>query len=37
MTTYAHPGTDGAKMSFKPRYGNWIDGGFQDPVDGNYF
>ncbi|MFC3850135.1 aldehyde dehydrogenase family protein [Corynebacterium hansenii] len=37
MTTYAHPGSDGAKMSFEPRYGNWIDGGFQDPVDGNYF
>ena len=37
MTTYAHPGSDGAKMSFRPRYGNWIDGGFQDPVDGNYF
>ena len=37
MTTYAHPGSEGAKMSFKPRYGNWIDGGFQDPVDGNYF
>ena len=37
MTTYAHPGTDGAKMSFRPRYGNWIDGGFQDPVGGKYF
>ena len=37
MTTYAHPGTDGAKMSFKQRYGNWIGGGFQDPVDGKYF
>lgn len=37
MTTYAHPGSDGAKLSFKQRYGNWIDGGFQDPVDGKYF
>ena len=37
MTTYAHPGSDGAKMSFRPRYGNWIGGGFQDPVGGKYF
>ncbi|WP_313395961.1 hypothetical protein, partial [Pseudomonas sp.] len=25
---YAHPGTDGAKVSFKSRYGNYIGGEF---------
>ncbi|MDZ5604542.1 aldehyde dehydrogenase family protein [Pseudomonas sp. RP23018S] len=34
---YAHPGTDGAKVSFKERYGNFIGGEFVAPVDGEYF
>ncbi|WP_312932763.1 aldehyde dehydrogenase family protein [Pseudomonas sp.] len=34
---YAHPGTDGAKVSFKARYGNFIGGEFVAPVDGEYF
>ncbi|WP_313395677.1 hypothetical protein, partial [Pseudomonas sp.] len=25
---YAHPGTDGSKVSFKSRYGNYIGGEF---------
>ncbi|WP_230381350.1 hypothetical protein, partial [Pseudomonas guariconensis] len=25
---YAHPGTEGAKISFKSRYGNYIGGEF---------
>ena len=34
---YAHPGTDGAAVSFKARYGNYIGGGFVAPVEGRYF
>ena len=34
---YAHPGTDGAIVSFKAKYGNYIGGEFVAPVDGNYF
>ncbi|GLO25756.1 acetaldehyde dehydrogenase ExaC [Pseudomonas putida] len=34
---YAHPGTDGAKVSFKNRYGNYIGGEFVAPVKGQYF
>lgn len=34
---YAHPGLDGAKVSFKQRYGNYIDGKFVDPVEGGWF
>ena len=34
---YAHPGTDGAKVNFKPRYGNYIGGEFVAPVNGDYF
>jgi len=34
---YAHPGTDGAKVSFKNRYGNYIGGEFVAPVQGQYF
>ncbi|WP_176513706.1 aldehyde dehydrogenase family protein, partial [Pseudomonas faucium] len=34
---YAHPGTDGAKVSFKSRYGNYIGGEFVAPVKGQYF
>ena len=34
---YAHPGTDGAIVSFKSRYGNYINGEFVPPVKGEYF
>ncbi|WDY57488.1 acetaldehyde dehydrogenase ExaC [Pseudomonas sp. PSKL.D1] len=34
---YAHPGTDGSKVSFKSRYGNYIGGEFVAPVKGQYF
>ena len=34
---YAQPGTPGAVVSFKPRYGNFIGGQFVPPVDGQYF
>ncbi|WP_176517884.1 aldehyde dehydrogenase family protein, partial [Pseudomonas faucium] len=34
---YAHPGTPGAKVNFKPRYGNFIGGEFVAPVKGQYF
>ncbi|WP_312247142.1 acetaldehyde dehydrogenase ExaC [Stutzerimonas nitrititolerans] len=34
---YAQPGTSGAVISFKPRYGNFIAGEFVPPVKGEYF
>ncbi len=34
---YAQPGTPGAVVSFKPRYGNYIGGEFIAPVGGEYF
>ncbi|KAA0944588.1 MULTISPECIES: aldehyde dehydrogenase family protein [unclassified Pseudomonas] len=34
---YAHPGTEGAIVSFKAKYGNFIGGEFVAPVKGNYF
>ncbi|MCV9921256.1 aldehyde dehydrogenase [Pseudomonas sp. BT-42-2] len=34
---YAHPGTQGSKVSFKSRYGNFIGGEFVAPVKGQYF
>ncbi|MFJ3111669.1 aldehyde dehydrogenase family protein [Pseudomonas putida] len=34
---YAHPGTEGAKVSFESRYGNYIGGEFVPPVKGQYF
>ena len=34
---YAHPGTPGAIVSFKSRYGNFIGGEFVAPVKGQYF
>lgn len=37
MTVYARPGTDGAKVTFKPRYDNWIGGEWVPPVKGEYF
>ncbi|WP_312935171.1 hypothetical protein, partial [Stutzerimonas nitrititolerans] len=33
---YAQPGTAGAVVSFKPRYGNYIGGEFVAPVKGEY-
>jgi len=37
VTTYARPGADGAVMSFRPRYENWIGGEWVPPVRGRYF
>jgi aldehyde dehydrogenase len=37
MTVYAAPGTPGAKLAFKTRYDNFINGKFVPPVDGQYF
>jgi aldehyde dehydrogenase len=37
MTVYAAPGTPDAKVSFKPRYENWIGGEWVPPVKGQYF
>jgi aldehyde dehydrogenase len=37
MTVYAQPGQDGAKVSFKSRYDNWIGGEWVAPVKGRYF
>jgi len=34
---YAHPGTPGAIVTFKAKYGNYINGEFVAPVDGQYF
>ncbi|RMQ51328.1 Aldehyde dehydrogenase protein [Pseudomonas cichorii] len=34
---YAHPGTEGAIINFKERYGNYIGGEFVAPVKGQYF
>lgn len=34
---YANPNTTGALVDFRPKYGNFINGKFQDPVDGQYF
>ncbi len=34
---YAQPGTDAAIVSFKERYGNYINGDWVAPVKGNYF
>src|SRR5699024_6146769 len=37
MTVYARPGTEGAKVSFEPRYENYIGGQWVPPVKGEYF
>ncbi|MGO2557755.1 acetaldehyde dehydrogenase ExaC [Brachybacterium sp.] len=37
MTLYAHPGTEGAKVTFQPRYENYIGGQWVPPVKGEYF
>ena len=34
---YSNPNTEGSKVAFKPRYGNFIGGAFVPPVDGRYF
>ena len=34
---YAHPGTEGSLVTFKNRYGNFINGEFVEPVNGQYF
>ena len=34
---YAHPGTEGAIVTFQSRYGNYIGGRFVEPVNGQYF
>ncbi len=34
---YAAPGTPGAKLNFKPRYGNFIGGQWLPPASGEYF
>lgn len=34
---YANPNEKGALLSFKSRYGNFINGEFVEPVDGGYF
>ncbi|NQD80886.1 aldehyde dehydrogenase, partial [Pseudomonas sp. CrR14] len=34
---YAKPGTTGAVVTLKPRYGNYIGGEFVAPVSGQYF
>ena len=37
MTVYAFPGTDGAKVQFKPRYEHYIGGEWVAPKKGQYF
>ncbi|MCT2007462.1 aldehyde dehydrogenase family protein [Micrococcus lylae] len=37
MTVYAFPGTDGAKVEFKPRYEHYIGGEWVAPKKGQYF
>jgi aldehyde dehydrogenase len=37
MTVYTRPGTDGAVMSFKSRYENYIGGQWVAPTAGRYF
>jgi len=34
---YAHPGTPGSLVSFKGVYGNYINGQFVEPINGQYF
>jgi aldehyde dehydrogenase len=37
MPIYARPNSDGAKVNFKSRYGNYIGGEWVPPVKGQYF
>lgn len=34
---YAHPGSPGALVTFQLAYGNYIDGKFIEPLNGQYF
>ena len=34
---YANPGSEGSAVTFKPKYGNFINGQWVAPVKGNYF
>ena len=34
---YEQPGRPGSKVTFKPRYNNYINGEWTAPVRGNYF
>jgi aldehyde dehydrogenase len=34
---YANPNTEGSLASYKPRYGNYINGGWEAPVKGQYY
>ena len=36
-TVYAQPGTEGSKVTFKPRYEHWIGGQWVAPVKDQYF
>jgi aldehyde dehydrogenase len=37
MTVYTQPGQEGAKVTFKARYENWIGGEWVAPTKGQYF
>ncbi|MZE76428.1 acetaldehyde dehydrogenase ExaC [Streptomyces xinghaiensis] len=37
MTRYSAPGTDGAIVSYRPRYDHWIGGEYVSPKLGRYF
>ncbi|MEW9513955.1 acetaldehyde dehydrogenase ExaC [Streptomyces bacillaris] len=37
MTRYAAPGTEGAIVTYAPRYDHWIGGAYVPPVRGQYF
>jgi aldehyde dehydrogenase len=37
MTVYAPPGAPDSKITFKPRYEHWINGGWVKPKGGQYF
>ncbi|NLU68189.1 aldehyde dehydrogenase family protein [Streptomyces sp. HNM0574] len=37
MSRYAAPGTDGAVMTYQPRYDHWIGGEYVAPKQGGYF
>ena len=37
MSRYAAPGTEGALMSYQPRYDHWIGGTYVAPKQGGYF
>ena len=37
MTRYASPGSDGAIVSYQPRYDHWIGGQYVPPARGEYF